>query len=138
MNELKSKLLSLLTHPCIFDQMKSPFWRNSLLLTRYHALLLVALSFILTHVTCMALHHTVVIRCNTSATYRTLYHASGHLVICCECYGFERAIFTLRRFLPCTPSCFFKDFLGPTVQPQSQQGFMVIFETQPQPDYLFK
>ena len=45
-------------------------------------------------------------------------HASGHLVIYQECYGFERAFFTLSRFLPSaflpfyllftyTPSCWF-------------------------------
>ena len=49
------------------------------------------LFFSLTHITCMALHHTVVIRYSTSVTYRTLTHASGHLVIYCKCYGFERA-----------------------------------------------
>ena len=38
-------------------------------------------------------------------TYRTPCHASGHLVIYLERYGFERAFFTLRRFLPYTPSC---------------------------------
>ena len=50
-------------------------------------------------VTFMALHQTVVVRYSTSVTYRTLCHASGHLVIYRECYGFERAFFTPRRFL---------------------------------------
>ena len=45
-------------------------------------------------------------------TYRTPCHASGHLVIYRECYGFERMIFTLRRFLPYTPSCRFQGFPG--------------------------
>ena len=38
-------------------------------------------------------------------TYRTPCHASDHLVVYRECYGFERAFFTLRHFLPYTPSC---------------------------------
>ena len=45
-------------------------------------------------------------------TYRMPCHASGHLVIYHECYGFERAFFTLRHFLPYTPSCCFQGFLG--------------------------
>ena len=115
----KSKLLSLLTHPYISYQIKTPFRRNSVLLTGHHTAPVVTLFFSLTHVTCMALHHTLVIRCSTSVTYRTLCHASGDLVIYHECYGFERAFFTLKRLLPCTPSCFFKASLGPAVQPQS-------------------
>ena len=65
------------------------------------------------------IHHTVVIRCSTSVSYGTLCHASGHLVIYHECYGFQREFFTSRCFLPCTPFCFFKASLGPSVQPQS-------------------
>ena len=45
-------------------------------------------------------------------TYRALCHASGHLVIYRECYGFEKAFFTLRRFLPCTSFCCFQGFPG--------------------------
>ena len=45
-------------------------------------------------------------------TYRTPCYTSGHLVIYRECYGFERAFFTLRPFLPCTPSCCFQGFPG--------------------------
>ena len=45
-------------------------------------------------------------------TYRTTCHTSGHLVIYRECYGFERAFFTLRFFLPCTPSCYFQGLSG--------------------------
>ena len=45
-------------------------------------------------------------------TYRTTCHTSGHLVIYRECYGFERAFFTLRCFLPCTPSCYFQGLSG--------------------------
>ena len=112
-----------------FYQIKTPFRRNSVLLTGHHAAPVVTLFFSLTHVTCMALHHTMVIRYSTSITYGTLCHANGHLVIYRECYGFERAFFTLRRFLPCIPSCFFKAFLGQTVQPQSYQGFMLVFKT---------
>ena len=31
--------------------------------------------------------------------------------------GFERVFFTLRPFLPCTPSCFLKASVAPAVQP---------------------
>ena len=41
-------------------------------------------------------------------THRTPCHASGHLVIYRECYIFERVFFTLRHFLPNTPSCWFQ------------------------------
>ena len=44
--------------------------------------------------------------------YRTTCHTSGHLVIYGECYGFERAFFTLKCFLPCTPSCYFQGVSG--------------------------
>ena len=54
---------------------------------------------------------------------RTPCHAIGHLVIYRECYEFERAFSTLRRFLPYTPSCFFKASLVPA---------------QPLPDYFFE
>ena len=50
-------------------------------------------------------------------TRGTLYHTIGHQLLptwpCYrDCYGFERALFTLRRFLPCTPSCCFQGFPG--------------------------
>ena len=45
-------------------------------------------------------------------TYRMPCHASGHVVIYSECYGFERVFFTLRRFLPYTPSCWFQGLPG--------------------------
>ena len=32
------------------------------------------------------------------------------LLLYCQCYGFERALFTSRRFLPYTPSCFYQRF----------------------------
>ena len=86
--------------------MKAPFRRNSALRMGHHAVPVVTLFFSLTHVTCMALHYTAVIRHSTSVTYGTLCHASGHLVIYRECYGFERAFFTLRSFLPCTLPAF--------------------------------
>ena len=55
--------------------------------------------------------------CSTRVTYRTLCHAIGHQLLptqpCYrECYGFERAFFTLRHFLSYTPSCFFQGFPG--------------------------
>ena len=45
-----------------------------------------------------------------SVTYGTPCHAIGHLFWYCECYRFERAFFTLRLFLPCTPSYCFQGF----------------------------
>ena len=51
----------------------------------------------------------------TIVTYRMPCHASGHLVIYCKCYRFERQFFTLRYFLPYTPSCRLLRF------PRSQQ-----------------
>ena len=78
------------------------------------------LVFSLTHVTCIALHHTVVIRYSTSGAYGTLCHVSDHLVIYSEYYGFERESFLLSGvFLPSTPSCFFKASLRLVVHPQS-------------------
>ena len=54
--------------------------------------------------------------CSTCVTYRTPSHAIGHQLLPTtlyrECYGFERAFFTLRRFLPYTPSCWFQGFRG--------------------------
>ena len=55
--------------------------------------------------------------CSTCVTYGTLCHAIGHQLpptqpCYRECYRFERAFFTLRRFLPYTPSCFFLGFPG--------------------------
>ena len=47
-----------------------------------------------------------------SVTYGTPYHAIGHLFWYCECYRFETAFFTLRLFLPCTPSYSFQGFPG--------------------------
>ena len=38
--------------------------------------------------------------------------ATSHPTCYRECYGFERAFFTLRHFLPCTPSCCFQGFPG--------------------------
>ena len=97
----EGKLLSLLTHPYISYQIiKTTFPRNSVLLKGHHAASVVTLFFSLIHVTCMALHYS------TSGTYRILCHASDHLVIYCECYGFSRALFILRYFLPCTLSFF--------------------------------
>ena len=45
-------------------------------------------------------------------TYRTPCYASGHLVIYRECYGFERALLTVRWFLRYTLSCWFPGFPG--------------------------
>ena len=51
---------------------------------------------------------------------------------------FERALFTLRRFLSYTFSCFFKAFLGLDVKAKSQMGFMLWFKAQPWPNFLFE
>ena len=85
----------LLAHLYISYHITHLFRRNSVLLTGYHAAPVVTLFFSHAHVTCMALHHTVVIRYSPSVIYRTLYHASGHLVLYGECYGFERERFLL-------------------------------------------
>ena len=34
------------------------------------------------------------------------------VLLYCECHGFEGSLFTFRRFLPYTPSCFYQDFPG--------------------------
>ena len=85
----------LLAHLYISYHITPLFRRNSVLLTGYHAAPVVTLSFSHAHVTCMALHHTVVISYSPSVINRTLYHASGHLVLYSECYGFERERFLL-------------------------------------------
>ena len=45
-------------------------------------------------------------------TYRMPCHASGHLVIYRECYGFQKGFFNLRRSLPYTSSCWLLRFPG--------------------------
>ena len=108
----ESKLLSLLTHPYISYQIKTPFRRSSVLLTGHHAAPVVTLFFRVIHVTCMALHHTVVIRHSTSVTYGTLCHSSGHLVIYRECYGFQRAFFYSQAFFTLHFFLLFQGFPG--------------------------
>ena len=76
------------------NKLKTPFGETPWLMG-HHATPLVTLVFYYYHV-----------------TYRTLCHASGHLVIYRECYGFERVFFTLRCFLPYTPFCWFWGFPG--------------------------
>ena len=71
-------------------------------------------------------------------TYRTPCHVSGHLVIYSECCRFEsifysQAFFTLHSFL-----LVLRLPWELALQPQGQQGFMLIFETQPRPNYLFE
>ena len=84
-----------------------------MLLMGGHTMPVVTLFFSLIHVMCMTLHHTVVTRYSTRGiTYWTPCYVSGFLVIYHKCYGFERAFFTLRGFLPCTPSWFFQGFPG--------------------------
>ena len=59
----------------------------------------------------------------TSVTYVALCHASGHLLIYRECYGFERAFLLSGVFLPCTPSCFLKGFPGDDNSTSKSAGF---------------
>ena len=62
-----------------------------------------------------------------------LHFLSGILFLCCyhECYRFEIALFTLRRFLPYTLlPAFIKVSLGPSVLPWRFQGFPLRVETQ--------
>ena len=80
--------------------------------------------------------NTLLLKRNPGAFF-LLDKNSFFLLIYREYYGFERTFFTLRHFLH-----FFLLFsrlpLKPAVQPQSQQSFMLIFETQPRDDYLFE
>ena len=78
----------------------------------FHAAPVVTLFFSLTHVSWIALHHTVVIRYSTSVTYWVLCHASVHLMIYRECYRFERAFFPLRRFFTLHSFLPFQGFPG--------------------------
>ena len=61
-----------------------------------------------------------------------------------KCYGFERAFFNLRRFLPSTPSqhlvqpAFIKASQRPAVQPWRLQDLPRRFETQTLPIFLFE
>ena len=54
--------------------------------------------------------------CSICVTSGTPWHSIGHQLLRTtlyhECYGFEREFFTLRRFLPSTPSCWFQGFPG--------------------------
>ena len=94
----------MLTHPHIFYKIKTPFQRNSVLLTEHRVAPVVTLYFRVTRVICMAPHggHHVQHHCHLRDTI------PHHLEIYRECYGFERTLFTLRHFLLCIPSCFFK------------------------------
>ena len=104
--------LSLLAHPYIFLLDKTPFWRNSALLTRRHATSLVTLFFVLTHV-----------------TYVTQW-SSGAVPVLLDLMPHQwspgdlprvlrmwESVFTLRRLLACYPFCFLKASLGPAAQP---------------------
>ena len=64
--------------------------------------------------------------CSACVTYRTSCHAGSHRhfppTLYRECYGFEKALFTLRRFLPYTPSCCFQDLPGALSSPSRVAG----------------
>ena len=83
-------LKNLLVIFSVFEQVKNSLRRNSM---AYGT-------------SCHAIGHFV-FWCHHD-TYRTPCHVSCHLVIYRECYGFERALFTLRRFLPHNHSCWFQ------------------------------
>ena len=61
-----------------------------------------------------------------------------------ECYGFERVLFTLRRFLPYFPSrhvaqhAFINASLGPAILPGRLKSLPLRFETQTLPICLFE
>ena len=76
MNRYESELLSLLTHTYIFYQIKTPFQRSSVLLTGNHSTLVVTLFFSLTHVTCIALHHS------GHQVLHQVLHQVSHQVLC--------------------------------------------------------
>ena len=88
------KLVKNLLVILLATNMSKNSFGETLCLTRRHAVPLVTFFWC---------HHVM---------YRTTCHASGHLVIYRECYGFERAFFTRRCFLPYTPSCWFQSFHG--------------------------
>ena len=65
--------------------------------------------------------------CSIYVTYRTPCYVSGHQVLPTKpcyhkCYGFERASFTLRCFLPYTPSCCPQGLLGAGTSPSKAAG----------------
>ena len=121
---------------------KTSFSEKLCVTYRNHATTVVTLFFSLTHVTCTAVNHTLVIKCSTSVTHRTLCHSSDHLGIYHECYGlrerfYSQAFFTLHSFmlfsrLPCDRqfklkvsrvSCWTSEQSpGPTIFFESQQS----------------
>ena len=64
--------------------------------------------------------------CSTCITYGTSCHARGHghfpPTLYRECYGFERAFFTLKPFLPYISSCCFQDLPGTGSSPSKVAG----------------
>ena len=71
-----------------------------------------------------------------SVSYGISYQAIGNQVIYRECYGFERAFFTVRCFSLCIIFLISKASPGSVDRPESWQGFMLWFKTQFQPNYL--
>ena len=57
---------------------ENSFRKSSVLVTGNYAAPLVTVFDGLPHVTCMVLHHTVIINYSTSITYKILCHASSH------------------------------------------------------------
>ena len=102
-----------------------------MLLTRHHIMPVGTLFFSLTHVTYVTLHHIVVIRYNTSVTYRTLSGTApvlltGHYAMPVVTWGSTASATDLRErfllsavfYLAPLPT-FFKASLGLAVQRQS-------------------
>ena len=117
---------------------KNSFQRNSVLLTGHHVAPVATLFFSLTHVTCR--HYTTQQSSGTAPVLLTGRYAMSVVI-----QGYSASATDLRErfllsgvfyltFLPAV----FKAFLGPAVQPQSQQDFIPIFKTQHWPDYLFE
>ena len=94
-----------------------------MLLTRRHATPVVTLFLSPIHVTYVTSHHTAVIRYSTSILYATSCRTSGHLVIYLECYEFDRAFFTLRRFFTLYSLLLFKAFPGAGSSTSKLAGF---------------
>ena len=131
------RLLSLSIH---LYQIKTPFRRNSVLLTRHHATPIVTLFFVEAMFLCdITLHscHQVQHQCYLREIMPRQWSLGDlpRMLRISENVFYSQAFFylaLLHSFL------LFKASLGPAVQPQSQKGFMLIFETQPRPDYLFE
>ena len=82
----------------------------------------------------------------TNFCYRVCFFSCTSFLCCCtaSATALGELFFTLRRFLPYTPSrhlaqpVFIRASLGPEVQPWKLQGLLLRFETQTRPICLFE